>query len=193
MRYAKMKERAYFEYCQAIRAIMAAGIRCLWRGDEGSTAFFLSLLELGVREINDRAIARPSDLVDGSRMARWPRRARDCLARESSKLFNGRAAKVTLFFTERSCLQNADKSGIRLLGLCSFRSSPLERGTPLSQTSIGAPGRNEALERRVGGDYRGVSLSDIADNLASVLQADVEHLLYDQDDIMLLFNSLASA
>ena len=51
----------------------------------------------------------------------------------------------------------------------------------------------EAMERRGEGYYRGESLSASPACLAAILQDDIDHLTFDQDDSRLLFGALAAA
>jgi hypothetical protein len=144
---------------------------------QGQVALGLSLFQLGVREIDDRAAAKPADLVAG---LSWlaGRVAQGIALRETPDSFvMEQAANGTLFL-------RSDQVS-KLLGNLESRRFP--------ELHLVRRDAMEAMERRGNCDYRGVILSDNPGNLASILQSDVEHLLYDQDDRMLLFHALGSA
>ena len=161
--------------------------------NEGQAALGLSLFQLGVREIDDRAASKPGDLVAG---LTWlaGRVAQGIALRENPESFvMERAANGTLFLRSdyvSTMLANLESDS---LASVLFDAALLSGARRFPELHLVRRDAMEALERRGEGDYRGVVLSDNPGNLASILQGDVEHLLYDHDDRMLLFNSLACA
>lgn len=161
--------------------------------NEGPIALGLSLFQLGVREIDDRAAAKPGDLVAG---LSWlaGRVAQGIALRETPNSFvMEQAANGTLFLRSDQVSRLLSNLESDSLASVLFDAALLSGARRFPELQLVRRDAMEAMERRGEGDYRGVILSDNPGNLASVLQSDVEHLLYDQDDRMLLFNALASA
>jgi hypothetical protein len=161
--------------------------------NEGSVALGLSLFQIGVREIDDRAAAKPGDLIAG---LAWltGRVAQGIALRETPESFvMEQAANGTLFLRSDQVSRLLCNLETDSLASVLFDAALLSGARRFPELQSVRRDAMEALERRGEGDFRGVCLSGTPGTLASILQSDVEHLLFDQDDRMLLFNSLGSA
>ena len=153
----------------------------------------LALFQLGVREIDDRAVARAGDLIAG---LAWltGRVAQGIALRENPESFAvGQAANGTLFLRSDRVSKMLANLVTDSLASVLFDAALLSGARRFPDLQSVRRDAMEALERRGEGDYRSVALSGTPENLAAILQGDVDHLLFDRDDRLALFNALGSA
>ena len=153
----------------------------------------LSLFQLAVREIDDRVSARPGDLIAG---LAWlaGRVAQGIALRDNlSGVAMEQAANGVLFLRSDRVSGLLASLETGSLAAALFDAALLSGSRRFPDLHAVRRDAMEDLERRGECNYRDMSLSASAENLAAMLQSDVESLLFDQDDRIMLFNALTAA
>ena len=160
---------------------------------EGAASFGLSLFQLGVREIDSRPARKPGDLVAALAWLAGRIAQRSAMRDEPDRFIVDQSSNGTLFLRNDKVTRRLGRLEPGSLASALVEAALMTGSKRFPDFQTVRHDAIEAIQRRGEGDYRGVSLSAEPASLASLLQDDVDPLLFERDDSALLLDAAIAA